>query len=272
MSIYKNFRDTQSGFTLIELLIYAAIFSVSAVFLVNILTSITQTQIKQTSANEVNQQISFVGTTIQRLVRESSVVENDAGVASSTLRLRTNASSSDPTSVYYDTTTNAIYLKQGSNQPVQLTNDKVLVNSFSITKFENPGGMAVVQVDLALSFNTTVDRAKVVKSWRGAISRISAATFDSNLLPNASNALDFGGSGSTWKDGYFAGTVNIAGKLGVGTLPADLSGMTAKIKTTGDIGFTTSAAGVILKSSGGTCFRLGVSNVGALTTATTTCP
>ncbi|MFA6365530.1 MAG: type II secretion system protein, partial [Candidatus Paceibacterota bacterium] len=57
---YLFFRE-ESGFTLIEILIYAVIFSVSAVFLVNILTSITQTQVRQTSINEVNQQVSFVG-------------------------------------------------------------------------------------------------------------------------------------------------------------------------------------------------------------------
>ena len=269
---WKKIKNNSSGFTLIELLIYAAIFSVSAVFLVNILTSITQTQIRQTSANEVSQQISFVSNTIQRLVREASLIENDAGVASSTVKLRTSASSTDPTLIYWDTTANAVMLKQGQNQAIQLTNDKVTVGSFSATKFENPGGNAIIQIDLALSTNTTVDRAKVTKFWRGAITRISAATFDTDLLPNTSNALNLGGSGSTWKDGYFQGGVNIIGKLGVSTQPSDISGLSSGIKVNGDVSFMSSANGIILKSMGGTCYRVTVADGGGLVTASSTCP
>ncbi|MFA5870582.1 MAG: type II secretion system protein [Candidatus Paceibacterota bacterium] len=267
-----NFKDNKSGFTLIELLIYAAIFSVSAVFLVNILTSITQTQIRQASANEVSQQVSFVSNTIQRLVREASIIENDSGVASSTIRIRTSASSTDPTLIYWDETANTVQLRQGANDPVQLTNEKVIVSSFSMTKYENPGGNAIVQVDLSLSANTTVERAKVTKFWRGAITRISAATFDSDLLPNTSNVLNLGGAGSTWKDGFFNGAVNIIGKLGVSTQPSDISGMASGIKVNGDVSFMASANGVILKSPGGTCFRVTVTNAGALSTASSTCP
>ncbi len=265
-------KDNNSGFTLIELLIYAAIFSVSAVFLVNILTSITQTQIKQTSANEVGQQVSFVSNTIQRLVREGSVIENDSGVASSTIKIRTTASSTDPTLIYWDQTNNTIQLRQGSSSPIQLTNEKVVVSAFSATKYENPGGNAVVQVDFALAVNTTVERAKVTKFWRGAITRISAATFDSDLLPNTSNALNLGGAGSTWKDGFFNGAVNIIGKLGVSTQPSDISGMASGIKVNGDVSFMASANGVILKAPNGTCYRVTVINGGTLTTATATCP
>jgi prepilin-type N-terminal cleavage/methylation domain-containing protein len=267
-----RFKDRNSGFTLIELLIYAAIFSVSAVFLVNILTSITQTQIKQTSTNEVAQQISFVSNTTQRFVREASLIENNAGVASSTILLRTTASSTDPTRVYWDQTAGAIMLQQGTNQAVQLTNNKVVVDSFSATKFENPGGNAIIQIDLALSTNTTVDRARVTRFWRGAITRISAATFDSDLLPNTSNVLNLGGTGSTWKNAFFEGAVNIIGKLGVGTQPSDISGLASGIKVNGDVSFMDSAKGIILKAPDATCYRVTVANGGTLTTASVTCP
>jgi len=269
---HLNLKDNKSGFTLIELLIYAAIFSVSAVFLVNILASITQSQIRQTSANEVTQQVSFVSNTIQRLVREASVVENDSGVASSTIKIRTMASSTDPTLIYWDQTTNTMQLKQGASEPVQLTNEKVVVSTFSATKYENPGGNAVVQVDLTFAANTTVEKAKVTKFWRGAITRISAATFDSDLLPNTSNVLNLGGAGSTWKDGFFNGAVNIIGKLGVSTQPSDISGMVSGIKVNGDVSFMASANGVILKAPNGTCYRVAVANGGTLSTASSTCP
>ncbi len=252
----------RAGFTLVEVLIYAAVFAVSAVFLVQILTTVTRTQLKQTSANEVNAEVSFVAETIQRLVRESALVENDAGVATSTLRLRTTASSTDPTLVYVDASSTAIYLQQGSSSAVPLTDDKVTVGNFSITKFENVGASAVVQVDLTLNYNTSAEQSKASQTWRGAITRVSAATFDSSILPSSDGALNLGGSSSRWQDGYFSGS------LGLGTSP--VSG--AKIKSTGNVGFTTSTVGLVLVSPNGTCYRLGISNAGVYTTSTVTCP
>ena len=256
------------GFTLIELLIYAAVFSVSAVFLVNILTAVTQTQVRQTSINEVNRQISFVSDTVQRLVRQSSFVENAAGVASSTLTLRMASSSADPTLIYMNASGTAMYIQQGTSSPVLLTNDKVTIGNFSVTKFENSGSSAVVQINLTLNYNTTNNQAKISRTWQSAIARVSAATFDSNILPNADGTYDIGGSTAKWNNGYFANNVQISGSIGLGTTPP----LSAKIKSTGDIAFSSSTYGVVLVSPGGTCFRLGISNAGAYTTSTVTCP
>ncbi len=272
-----NWNDRRGGFTLIEVLIYAVIFSISAVFLVNILTSVTQTEVRQNSMNNVSQQVTFVANTIQRLVRQSSLIQNPSGVASTTLSLRMSSSTQDQTFIFTDASSTAIYLKTvdasgTASTTFALTDDAVTVGNFTVTKFEVPGGSAVVQVDLTLNYNTGVQRAKVARTWRGAISRVSAATFDSSLVPNAAGTFDLGGSSAAWNNGFFAGNVNITGKLGIGTTPTDLTGTAAAIKIIGDAGFTTSTYGVILMSPGGTCFRIGVSNSGAFTTSTATCP
>jgi Tfp pilus assembly protein PilV len=268
--------DSRGGFTLIEVLIYAVIFSVSAFFLVNILTSVTQTEVRQNSINSVSQQVTFVANTIQRLVRQSSLIQNTPGSASSTLTLRMSTSTLDQVVIYTDASSTGIYMKEingsGVSSTIALTDDMVTVGNFSVTKFEVPGGQAVVQVDLTLNYNSG-SRNKIARTWRGAISRISAATFDSSLVPNASNSFDLGGSSATWKDGYFSGNVNVTGKLGVGTTPTELGATTAKMKLTGDIGFSTSTGGIILMAPNGTsCYRLGVSNAGVITTSSVTCP
>ncbi|MBI2278999.1 MAG: prepilin-type N-terminal cleavage/methylation domain-containing protein [Candidatus Brennerbacteria bacterium] len=265
--------NRRGGFTLIELIVYMAIFAVSAVFLVSILTSVTRTQVRQASGNEVNQQLSFVASTIQRLVRSASVIENDAGVASTTLLLRMASSTADPTKIYVDASSTAIYLAEATSTPMRLTDDKVTVGNFSVTKQEPSGGLAVVQIDLTLEYQTTATRAKTSRTWRGAVARISAATFDSGIVPNASGNLDIGSASLLWRDAYFSGdvTVGASGQLGVGGNPSALS--TTKIFATGgDIGFATSTYGIILKSPNSTCYRLGVSNAGAITTSSVTCP
>ncbi len=274
----KMERDNRrSGFTLIEVLIYAVIFSISAVFLVNILTSVTQTEVRQNSMNNVTQQVSFVANAIQRLVRQSSLIQNPSGVASTTLSLRMSSSTQDQTLIYVDASSTAVYLKTidasgTASTTVALTDDTVTVGNFSVTKYEVAGGTAVVQVDLTLNYNTNVARAKVARSWHGAISRISAATFDSSLVPNAAGTFDLGGSSAAWNNGFFAGNVNITGKLGVGTTPTDLTATGVKTKVAGDLGFATSSNGLILVSPGGACFHVGINNSGNITTSTATCP
>lgn len=263
----------RSGFTLIELIIYMAIFGVSAVFLVSILTSVTRTQVRQASGNEVNQQLSFVSNTIQRLVRSASQIGNEAGVASTTLVLRMASSTIDPTYIYVDASSTAIYLQEATSTPVRLTDDKVTVGNFSVTKAEPSGGLAVVHVDLTLEYSTAAEQSKASRAWKGAIARISAATFDSGILPNASGNLDVGSASLLWRDAYFSNSVTIGanGELGVGGNPSALS-TTKILVTNGDIGFSTSTYGVILKSTGGSCFRLGVTNGGAISTSSVTCP
>lgn len=263
----------RAGFTLIELVIYIAIFGVSAVFLVAILTSVTRTQVRQASGNEVNQQLSFLSLTIQRLVRDASLIENETGVASTTLKLRMASSTLDPTLVYVDASSTAVYLQEGTSTAIRLTDDKVTVGNFSVTKQEPSGGLAVVQVDLTLDYNTTAVNAKASRTWNGAIARISAATFDSSVLPNITGNLDLGSASLNWANAYFSGDVTIGtnGQLGVGGNPSALS-TTKVLATDGDIGFSTSTYGLILKSTAGSCFRLGVSAAGAITTSSVTCP
>lgn len=268
-------RGDRSGFTLIELLVYGAVFSVASVFLINILTSITQTQLRQSSINEVNQQLTFVANTVQQLVRESSAVENEPSVSSSTLALRMSSTTLDKTFIYASGT--VLYLEQGATAPhttaaSPLTNEKVTVTNFAAKRFENPGGLSVVQLNISLSYNSSSTRAQATRTWSGAVSRISAATFDSSLLPSQGGTLDVGGSGLNWANAYLSGNLTIGtdGKVGVGTSPSALS--STKIKSTGDVGFSTSTYGIILMAPNDTCYRVTVSNVPALVLTATTCP
>ncbi len=272
----------RGGFTLMEVLIFAAIFAVSATFLVSILTSVTRIQVQQTAVNEVNQQISFVGTTIQRLVRSSSLVENPVGVSSTTLVLRMASSSLDKTYIFEDASATGIYLLQGVTAPdlnltngntVPLTTNKVIVSNFSVTNLQDAGGLFVVQANLTLAYNTQSPQGQITKSWQSSIARISAANFDSGIFPTVPSSLDIGASGNQWNNGYFAGNVTISGtgKLGVETSPSPTPGVV--VKANGDIGFTASTQGIIFMAPGGNCYRVTLNaNLQLATSTAVTCP
>lgn len=252
----------RNGFSLVEVMIYIAIFAVSSVFLVSILTVVTRVQLRQSSAHELDQQIAFVGDTVRRYVQKSSLIDLDPGVATTTLRLRMSASSTDTTLLYASGT--AIYLEErtagGSASITPLTDERVTVDSFYVTKYENPGGFDVTQLDLVMSFNTDNPQADATRTLQTAVTRISAATFDSDVNPNTNDSLSLGGSGLNWKHAYFSGTVQVGSYI-------KLVGSTGNLATTG------AGNGIIMKTpSGDTCYLVSVTNAGNVTSTATSCP
>ncbi|MGC9046621.1 MAG: PulJ/GspJ family protein [Minisyncoccia bacterium] len=248
-----------SGFTLIEVLIYIAIFAVSALLLTNILTTTTNIQSRQNYSSDVVQQINFVASTIDRLVRQSSLIENSAGVSSSTLVLRMASSTLDPTKIFTDASNTAIYLQQGNQPAIALTTNSVKVLNFSVKKLENLGGRAIVNADISLASNTNNPQMQYAKDVQISITRVSAANFDYSLVPNS--AYDIGTPSAPWNNAYFAGKVGI----GNTTLNDKL------VVTGGNVYVTDSGSGFILNSGSG-CFKFTVNASGTLVSTAVSCP
>lgn len=263
----RKFSQKSEGFSLVELLIYIGIFSVSAVFLISILTVVTQVQLRQTSVGELNQQLSFVNDTVKRLIQTSSLVDMSAGTASTTLSLRMSPSSIDVTKVY--ASSSVLYLEQRTDAGVStitpLTDSNVIVDNFSVTKYENPTGFAVVGLELTLSYNTTNPKSKATRSFQTAVGRISAAEFDSSVYPNIDASHDLGTALKKWKDAYFSGV------LGIGV--TSLGSGYKLVVSGGDVATKDTNTGFVVKTpDGASCYRLGVTNSGTVTSTVVTCP
>lgn len=258
----------KSGFSLVELMIYIGIFAVSAVFLVSILTVVTQIQVRQTSVHELNQQISFVRAVVERFVQTSSLVDMTTAVTTSTIKLRMSSSSNDIVLVY--PLNSILYLEKkdasGNSTVKPLTDSNVVVDNFSATKYQTPSGFSLVQIDMSLSYNATNPRAMTTRTLKTAIARISAAEFDSSVYPNTSGSFDIGTATKNWNNGYFAGVVGIGATSFSPGYKAVISG--------GDLGIRDVNTGLIVKTpNGSACYRLGVTNSGGVTTTLVgTCP
>jgi len=252
--------NDKRGFSLVELLVYIGVFGVASVFLIGILLTITKIQTRQVSINAINQQLVFVSNTVRNLIQESSLVEIPTGTATTSLTLRMASSSRDSTLIFSSGT--AIYLTEGTSTAITLTDSNINVDNFKVTKYEGVGGTSLVQIDMTFTYNSSSTAVPFGKSLRTGVSRISAATFDASVLPNADGTLDLGSATYRWQNGYFSGNVGI----GV-TAPTSV----VKLNLLGSLGFTSSTYGVILKSLNGTCYLLGVSNAGAITTSTADC-
>ncbi len=240
----KNINKLVWGFTLLEVLIYVSIFAIVLGLLSTILITTTRVEMRESAAAEVTEQSGYVVQTIQRLVRESSQIEG----ASSTLVLRMASTTRDKTTL--SLSGGKVYLQEGSGSQRALTSDKVIVNSLSFQKFSNPPGKDVVEINITMTFNSSNPQFAIVKTLRSAIARVSAATFDSNIVPNANDTYSVGLSNPRWREGYFSGNLG----------------------TSGDFYADTIGKGIILKSPSSTCWRLTVNNSGSPTTTSVACP
>ena len=257
----KKYFKRRSAFTMIELLIYIAIFAASSMFLIGILMAVVNVQTRSSSSAEVDNQISFLAKIVQDRVRNSSLIDIPLGVSTTTLKLRMPSAALDPTILF--SSGSLAYVKEGVSEPVVISVPKVLIDDFSFTTVSYGRGSSGVRVNIAVSYDTTNPGAKARRTTQSVVARISAASFDSNLLP-IGGSLNVGGLGSEWQNGYFSGGIGIG---------AALPSTPARLKISGDIVFSDSVSGVIFKTPAGNCFRLTMDNdLRLATTSLATCP
>jgi type II secretory pathway pseudopilin PulG len=206
------------GFTMVELLLYMGIFAMVSTVGAGFVYQTIRVQNRENSASVVSAEADFVLQQMIRLTRASSLIEMTANSATSTLTLRMQDSTKDPTKVYASGT--AVYLQEGTGNPVALTDGRVVVESFNLTKLSNPPARDTVQIDFILSFASSSNpQLAFTKTFRSGISKVSAAVFDSSILPGADNTYDVGlGSPQRWKSiTVGTGDSSFGGNVGIGT-------------------------------------------------------
>lgn len=261
MTPKENFR---AGFSIIELLIFSAIFTVIMIAFITMLVSVVRVGARQSAAAEVNQQSQFVLQQLQYYIERSSLVEIPQDQATTTLKLRMGASSEDPTII--NLAGGVLYVDEGEG-PAALTSSKVTVSNLSFIKRSNPPGKDSVQIYFTLEFNTPNITQQFVRSLDTAIARVSAANFDSNVVPSSTATYKLGVTGSIWSS--VNDIINFSGaNVGIGvTNPAH------KLQVNGgSIYIDSNSYGLILVDSGGVCWTFKTNTAGSLTSTSSTCP
>ncbi|MCL4406096.1 MAG: prepilin-type N-terminal cleavage/methylation domain-containing protein [Patescibacteria group bacterium] len=232
------------GFTLMELLVYVGVFSVASVFLTNILLTVTNISSRESASREVSSQLDTTLETIQQLIQQSSTIESATG---STLKLRMSDPAKDPTCITLES--GVIKIAQGPGTPADecsttktdLTTSKVVADSLAFTKIDNIQysetegkdlvGHSVVNIDMAMTYNTSNPKYEISRTLSSAIGRVSAATFDSDLLPDTANTRSIGTSALKWQNLNVNGTAYFAGSVGINvSTPAQKLDVNGSIK------------------------------------------
>ncbi|MEK7635609.1 MAG: prepilin-type N-terminal cleavage/methylation domain-containing protein, partial [Patescibacteria group bacterium] len=215
----------KKGFSLIELLIYVSIFAVAGGMMLGILALILKVNQRESSTGEITSQMNFISQTISRLVRSSSNIEIDAGVATSTLKLRMKNSAKDPTCIYLDSVNKIIKLAEGPDTNPQncsptasnLTNDRIKVDKLEFIKSTQYPGNDSVSMNIQMSYNSPNPGAQATREIKSASMRFSTAEFSDNILPFNDALYDIGSSTSRWRNAAFSGNLFVAGNVGIGT-------------------------------------------------------
>ncbi len=259
-------RD-KKGYTLVELLVFVAISAVVAVSFISILVVIIRIQGQQSSAGEVDQQSGLLLQQLQYYVANSSLIDIAANTPTTTLKLRMASSTVDPTFITLASST--VYLQQGSGAATALTSNKVAVSNLSFVKGSNGSGHDSVNISFTMAYNSQNLQQLFAQSFQGAVGRVSAATFDSDLLPSTGATWNLGNTGSAWKtvNGvmYFNGS-----NVGIG--PTSYSPAQAFEVRGGNIYIHDAGAGLMFKDTGGNCWLVSPNVSGTLMTAAATCP
>lgn len=190
-------KMNRRGFTLVELLIFLGVFGAVSAGLIGILVTITRVQVRQSSAVEVGTQSQFLLQQAQYYIGKSSLVDIPQDTPTSTLKLYTGVNAQDPT--FITLSGGIVYLQQTATGSLQaLTSNRVTVSNLLFTRRANAPGHDAVSISFTIAYNTSNIEQAFSQMLQTSIARVSAATFDSNVIPSSTATYSLGASGQIW--------------------------------------------------------------------------
>jgi len=143
------------GFTLLELLIYIAILSGLVLIISNTFISLSKGQAQSNARNEVDSSIRFATELLRQDIKNASIVSIPSliGDTSNSLTLTRNG-----VVIIYDVSGGVLRRKEDSGNPVNVTNENILVETPIFTRTENVNSVfntksITLIIDMTFSYN-----------------------------------------------------------------------------------------------------------------------
>lgn len=141
--------EKESGFSLVETLLYVALFAAIVSALAVFLATLSASRINQQVTGEVDQQASFAFRTMTQSIRNATAINSPgAGATSSSLSINTGVASTTPT--LYSLTGGVLFITEGVNPAIALTNSRVVVTDLTFSNLTKSGSKGLVSIDLNL--------------------------------------------------------------------------------------------------------------------------
>ncbi len=148
----KNKNQNQKAFTLIETIIYVVIFTTIVLAMVSFGSSIASSRMHNQMALEVNDQGSKVMKVISDAIQNASSINSPTiSNSASNLSVATLSSLTNPTN--FTVSNGILYITEGTNAPVALTNNKVVVSNLTFSNFSRPNTPDIIKISFNLKSN-----------------------------------------------------------------------------------------------------------------------
>lgn len=137
------------GFTLIELILYTGISSFILLAITLFATLMIQGRIKSEVINEVEQQGYQTMQIITQSIRNAQEIISPTTGGASTLSLTMRDSNTNPTQI--NSQNGKIYIQEGRNEGINLTNNQVDASSLNFTNLSRQGTPGIIHIEFTLS-------------------------------------------------------------------------------------------------------------------------
>lgn len=152
-------NSKKKGFTLMELLLYVGIASIMLFIISLLLSTLLQSRIKNQSIIEVEQQGQFVIQQITQALRNGKEVSNPQfQEEDASLSLITYSVDESPTLFYIDE--GIIYIKEGSDEAIPLTNSRIQASNLSFSNLTHVDSPEFIRISFTLGHDNPQDRTE----------------------------------------------------------------------------------------------------------------
>ena len=152
----NNFRNPL-GFTLIELLLYISIAGATLLAVVLFSTELLNARVKNQAMAEIDQQGIQIIEIITQAIRNAENINSPAlGQGADALSLGQTDINKNPSIFYINN--NQLYITEGANLPVVLTNSKIKIFNLSFFNASRSNAPGVVKVEFVLKYNNLENR------------------------------------------------------------------------------------------------------------------
>jgi type II secretory pathway pseudopilin PulG len=147
----KKSKQKNRAFTLVELLLYISISSIIILVTSGYLSIFLETQVKNETVREVEQQGAFAMYSItQALSNAESITSPVIGTNQTTLSIQTFSPANNPTVFSVDAGT--LQIKEGSANAVALHNPRIQISNLLFKNLSRTGTAGIIQVSFLVTY------------------------------------------------------------------------------------------------------------------------
>lgn len=139
------------GFTLIEMILYVAISSTVLIGLTTALSVVLESRVRNQTITEVDSQGLQVMQIITQTIRNAKVINLPvSGSASSSISIKTLSTSTNPT--IFNVANGVVYITEGANASIPLTNSHVFVSDISFQNLSRIGTTDIIHISFQITY------------------------------------------------------------------------------------------------------------------------